>query len=117
MSFGIRAENIRCFVTSEPRTHAKLARVPVSVGFKQFDGSYYNQFFTILLFKDMIHLVEKVKKGDRVEVSGNVTINFWKDNNGEEHLQWQILANEFNGVGQSGVASAPSTVNEDDVPF
>ena len=117
MSFGIKAENIRCFVTQEPKTYSKLAKIPVSVGFKQFDGTYYNQFFTILLFKDMIPLADKVKKGDRIEVTGNVTVNFWKSPNGEEHVQWQIMANELNGVGQSGVANAPSAADPGDVPF
>lgn len=110
--FGLFAKDVNCFVTRNSRAVGKVLSVPVSIGFKQRDGKYANEFFDLVVFEGLQSEVQGLEKGCRLKVSGRVTMETWTDREGGEKKTWKVLVDSLEVVNRS---SAPSAT--EDVPF
>ena len=124
--FGFHAHDVRCFVTNPPREAGSITIVPVSIGFKQRDGSWMNVFFDLKCFNDTKGRANQLQKKDRVEVSGRLEYSEWTDSYGNKRPQWGILVNKLERMDSGGAAPSPQYGQQqvrqapqqmDDAPF
>ena len=98
MKYGFYATDVYAKITDTIRESGKVKRVPVVIGFKQYDATWVNKYFTIVVFEKNFEIIENMGKGDRVKVSGRVTVSNWTNKEGETKEQWSILADEISLV-------------------
>ena len=116
--FGIFAKDLLCKVTIEPTHREKVTSIPCSIGFKQKDGSWVNEFVDVLLFKDNLGLGGEINKGDKIKVTGRMNLSEYKDKK-----KWSIFADYiFNetvrdDVKQGADLCTDGTPLDDGVPF
>jgi hypothetical protein len=105
--FGIFAKDLMCKVTLEPTHRETVTSIPCSVGFKQKDGTWVNEFMDVVLFKDNFGLDDGIQKGDKIKVSGRMNLSEYK-----EKKKWSIFADEIKTDKKQ--ESAPL---DDDIPY
>lgn len=88
--FGVFAQDLLCKVTIEPTHREKVTSIPCSVGFKQKDGEWVNEFMDVLLFKKTFHLDDGIQKGDKIKVSGRMNLSEY-----EGKKKWSIYADKL----------------------
>ena len=85
--FGIYAVNQRLKVTNEVKSAGKVLIIPCSMGFKQKDKTWVNEWVDVVVFEGEVHdTAQGVKKGDQITVNGRLTMKSWNDKK-----SWQIL--------------------------
>lgn len=87
-------------------------------------------FFTVVCWRGLADMVSKYfGKGKEILVSGEMQSRKWQDNDGNNRVSWEILANSVDFCGSKG-NNTPATENatqtdfvpiedesEDDLPF
>jgi single-stranded DNA-binding protein len=91
--FGLFAESVFVKVTNEPKDFEKLVKLPCSMGAKQKDGTWANQWVDVIFFDKK--LAKEIVKGDKFKVSGRLTFSEWTNKAGEKKKQWAILADSI----------------------
>lgn len=78
--FGIMAVNQRAKVTMEPRERGTIISIPTSIGFRQQDKTWVNQFFDLLVRDDSLkEIARTIKKGDNITFNGNMSASKYND--------------------------------------
>jgi single-stranded DNA-binding protein len=91
--FGIFAVNQKLKVTNDIKDAGKVLIIPCSMGFRQQDKTWVNEWVDVVVFNGMNHEIAKgIRKGDHITVSGRLMM---KEYNSKK--SWQILADELSG--------------------
>jgi len=93
--WGFRAIDVRGFVANEPRVLGGVTFLPVSVGFKQRDGTWLNTFLDLKCFKELADKAAGMSKKDRLTFSGRMEYSEWQDKQGNKRPQWAVLVDEL----------------------
>jgi hypothetical protein len=109
--FGIFAKDLLCKVTIEPTHRETVTSIPCSIGFKQKDGTWVNEFVDVLLFQKNFSLDTGIQKGDRIKVSGRMNLSEYKDKK-----KWSIFADEID-TGNSQQDSGNAPLDDNQIPF
>ena len=89
--FGLYAINQKLKVTNEVKAMAKIVIIPCSIGFKQQDKTWANEWIDVAVFAgDCFEKAQTIKKSDQITVSGRMTM---KSYNGKK--SWQILCDNL----------------------
>ena len=91
--FGLFAINLNCKVTQEVKIFDKMRKLSSSIGFKQKDGTWVNEWLDLVIFDKDIDL-EGIKKGDRLKVTGRFSLSEWTNKTGEKKKQWSCFCDE-----------------------
>ena len=98
--FGIFAENLNVKVTNDPKVSEKVTRIPCSMGFKDKKADkWVNEWVDVVVFDKS--LSEGIVKGDRLKVSGRLTLSEWTDKQGNTKKSWSILVEELAKDGEN----------------
>lgn len=117
--FGFYAKNVTAKVTIEPGKYGKIVKIPVSIGFKNQE-KWANEFFDVIVFESLQDQADGISKGDKIKVSGRVTLNEWTAKDGTTKKTWQILASKIEGPAepkQPAFDPDSAPLPDDDVPF
>jgi len=108
--FGIFAIELRLKVTNEVKTAGKVLIIPCSMGFKQQDATWVNEWVDVTIFSgDVYEKAQQISKGDQITVTGRMNLRAYKGK-----TSWSILCDNLSVDGQpSGSANGP----EEDIPF
>lgn len=110
--FGIYAANQRLKVTNDVKPAGKVLIIPCSMGFKQKDGTWVNEWIDVVVFEGEAHdTAQSVKKGDQITVNGRLTMKSWNDKK-----SWQILCEDLKVYGEAA-QSYGQGAQPDDIPF
>ena len=93
--FGIFAKQLKVKVSNAVKKFDKVWRIPCSMGFKQSDKTYVNEWIDLVVFQDLIPECEGIEKGDQLTVFGRLTLTEWSDKKGDKKKSWQILCSEI----------------------
>ena len=93
--FGIYAKQLKCKVTNAIKKFDRAWRIPCSIGFKQQDKTYVNEWMDVIVFQDLIPKCELIEKGDTITVFGRLTLSEYTDKKGDKKKNWQILCSEI----------------------
>jgi hypothetical protein len=107
--FGIFAKDLICKVTIEPTHRERAISIPCSIGFKQKDGKWVNEFVDVLLFEKTFDLDDGIHKGEKIKVSGRMNLSEY---NGKK--KWSIYADK---IETDRGTSDPQQAPLEDVPF
>ena len=76
--FGVIAKALRVRVVGESKAFPTCVKVPCSMGFRQRDKSFVNEWVSVFLGPESSSLVNNLKKGDMIEASGNMYLSEYK---------------------------------------
>jgi len=107
----LRADDLWVKVTNEPRQAGSMTVVPGSMGFKQRDGKYINEWIDVLITDKTAH-DGTPSKGDRISVTGRVDCGEY---NGKK--QWKVWADKVSAQGEPKQADAGPLPDDTDIPF
>lgn len=93
--FGIFAKQLKVKVTNAIKKFDKVWRIPCSMGFRQQDKTYVNEWVDLVVFSDLFDTCEGIEKGDQLTVFGRLTLSEYTDKKGEKKKSWQILCSEI----------------------
>lgn len=93
--FGIFAKQLKVKVTNAIKKFDKVWRIPCSMGFRQQDKTYVNEWVDLVVFSDLFDTCEGIEKGDYLTVFGRLTLTEYTDKKGEKKKSWQILCSEI----------------------
>jgi single-stranded DNA-binding protein len=93
--FGIFAKQLKVKVSNAVKKFDKVWRIPCSMGFKQQDKTYVNEWVDLVVFSDLFQDCEGIEKGDYLTVFGRLTLTEWSDKKGDKKKSWQILCSEI----------------------
>lgn len=93
--FGLFAKQLKVKVTNEIKKFDRAWRIPCSMGFRQQDKTYVNEWIDLVVFQDLIPQCEGIEKGDYLTVFGRLTLTEYTDKKGEKKKSWQILCSEI----------------------
>lgn len=111
--FGIFAKDKRLKVTNAVKGAGQVLIIPCSMGFKQKDGTWVNEWVDCIVFAGGLYdTAQSIQKGDQITVSGRLTMKQWQDKK-----SWQILCDELKLYGESAQSYGQGEQPEDDVPF
>ena len=113
--FGFFAKDVLLKVTNEVYKSDKFLKIPCSAGFKQRDKSYVNEWFDVMVFEDNFLKAAGIEKGDKIKVSGRLSLSEWTSKSGEKKKSWQILASDIVTDKPQGVPAQSAPI--EDVPF
>lgn len=91
--YGFLVVDQKAKVTMPVKVLEKLTKIPVSIGFKQWNKSWENVFMDIVVFPsdaEAAATAQTLQKGDRIKVSGKFNISRYKDKE-----QYSIIANKL----------------------
>jgi len=113
--FGIFAQDLKLKVTNEVKKAGRIFIIPCSMGFAPKKGStdpWVNEWVDVVVFEGSNYeLAETVEKGDKITVSGRMTM---KEYNGKK--SWQILCDKLEVAGKPH-GEPVKQVPIDSVPF
>jgi single-stranded DNA-binding protein len=110
--FGIYAVNQRLKVTNDVKAAGKVLIIPCSMGFKQQDGKWVNEWIDAVVFEgEHYETAQSVQKGNQITVNGRLTLKSWNDKK-----SWQILCEDLNVHG-GAIQSYGQAAQGEDVPF
>lgn len=79
---------------------------------KDEDGNYETDFIDIVCFeKKADYLNQYAKKGDKVEVTGKLRVDSWKDEQGEHHTRSYVVSDKIN------ILTSRPKENKEEMPF
>ena len=93
--FGFMAKQVKVKVTNAVKKFDKVWRIPCSMGFKQQDKTYVNEWVDLVVFSDLFETCEGIEKGDQLTVFGRLTLSEYTDKQGEKKKSWSILCSEI----------------------
>jgi hypothetical protein len=93
--FGIFAKQLKVKVSNAIKKFDRAWRIPCSMGFRQQDKTYVNEWVDLVVFQDLIPQCEGIEKGDYLTVFGRLTLTEWTDKQGDKKKSWQILCSEI----------------------
>jgi single-stranded DNA-binding protein len=89
--FGIFAQDLRLKVTNDVKSAGKILIVPCSMGFKQKDNSWVNEWVDVVVFEGEYYKPAiALNKGDRITVNGRMIMKQYNDKK-----SWQVLCDRF----------------------
>lgn len=98
--------------------------IAVQKGIKNKDGVYESDFIDFVVFeKKALYLSEYAKKGDKVEITGKLRVDNWRDDNGEYHTRTYVVADSVNiltsRVKNPNIVDGktPIVIDNDELPF
>lgn len=98
--------------------------IAVQKGIKNKDGVYESDFIDFVVFeKKALYLSEYAKKGDKVEITGKLRVDNWRDDNGEYHTRTYVVADSINiltsRVKNPNIVDGktPIVIDNDELPF
>lgn len=97
--------------------------IAVQKGIKNKDGVYESDFIDFVVFeKKALYLNEYAKKGDKVEITGKLRVDNWRDDNGEYHTRTYVVADSINILtsrvkNPNIVDGKTPIVTDEDLPF
>lgn len=98
--------------------------IAVQKGIKNKDGVYESDFIDFVVFeKKALYLNEYAKKGDKVEITGKLRVDNWRDDNGEYHTRTYVVADSINiltsRVKNPNIVDGktPIVIDNDELPF
>lgn len=94
--------------------YGKILKLPGSIGWKQKDGTWENEFYDLIFFEKDWPRAELIETGDRIIVSGKVQLSSWTNREGVKKAQWSILVSEFDTGKPEGQPVPPV---DGDIPF
>lgn len=75
-------------------------------------------FFTVVCWRGLADMVSKYfGKGKEILVSGEMQSCKWQDNDGNNRIAWEILANSVDFCGSKGNSNTQSSTQTDFVPI
>lgn len=96
----------------------------VSKGIKNEDGTYDVDFIDFVCFeKKADYLKEYAKKGNKLEITGKLRSDNWKDDEGKSHSRLYVVADSLkiltsnNKPKKDDEFTAPNEITDDDLPF
>ena len=95
----------------------------VSKGIKKDDGTYDVDFIDFVCFERKAdYLKNYAKKGNKVEVTGKLRIDNWKDKDGNTKSRAYVVADTINILSsqkraEKGDKGSPFEITDDDYPF
>ncbi len=96
----------------------------VSKGIKNEDGTYDVDFIDFVCFeKKADYLKEYAKKGNKLEITGKLRSDNWKDDEGKSHSKLYVVADSLkiltsnNKPKKEDEFTAPNEITDDDLPF
>lgn len=93
--FGIYAKQLKVKVTNAIKKFDKVWRIPCSMGFRQQDKTYVNEWIDLVVFSDLFQDCEGIEKGDYLTVFGRLTLSEYTDKQGDKKKSWSILCSEI----------------------
>jgi hypothetical protein len=93
--FGIFAKQLKVKVTNAIKKFDKVWRIPCSMGFRQQDKTYVNEWIDLVVFSDLFDTCEGIEKGDYLTVFGRLNLSEYADKKGDKKKSWSILCNEI----------------------
>jgi len=91
--FGLFAINLYCKVTQDIKQFDKMRKIPSSIGFRQKDGTWVNEWLDLVIFDKDIDL-EGIAKGSKLKVTGRISLSEWTNKAGEKKKQWSCFCDE-----------------------
>ena len=83
-------------------------------------GQYESDFISVVFFDNKAEYLKNYsKKGDKVEVSGKIRIDNWRDDKGEYHSKTYVVADTVQILSSTKKEDKKEEiiVNSDDLPF
>lgn len=88
-------------------------------------GTYQSDFIDFVCFeKKAEYLNEYAKKGDKIEITGKLRVDNWKDNDGNPHRRSYVVADSLNILSAKPKGEKPEEsistdfeITDDDLPF
>jgi len=93
--FGIFAKQLKVKVSNAVKKFDKVWKIPCSVGFRQQDKSYVNEWVDLIVFDNLFQDCELIEKGDMLTVFGRLNLQEYTDKQGQKKKSWQILCSEI----------------------
>ncbi len=90
--FGLFAKQLKVKVTNEIKKFDRAWRIPCSMGFRQQDKTYVNEWIDLVVFQDLIPQCEGIEKGDYLTVFGRLTLTEYTDKKGERKSRGKYFA-------------------------
>ena len=100
--FGIFAINLKCKMVGDKgvQTYDKMRKISTSIGFKQKDKTWVNEWLSLVIFDTDID-TEGLVKGDTLKVSGRISLSEWTNKAGEKKKDWSCFVEELTKDGES----------------
>ena len=73
--WGFFAVNVKMKVTNDIKDFPTMCKIPCSVGFRQKDKTYVNEWVDVLLNHDQEEMTQGIKKGSMIEVCGHLNVS------------------------------------------
>ena len=108
--FGIYAKQLKVKVSNAVKKFDKVWRIPCSMGFRQQDKTYVNEWVDLVIFDNLFNYCMDVQKGDMLTVFGRLTLSEWTDKKGDTKKSWSILCSEIR-------TDKPQAVDREQVPL
>jgi single-stranded DNA-binding protein len=109
--FGLFAKDQRLKVTNEVKSAGQVLIIPCSMGFKQKDGTWVNEWVDCVVFAGGLYdIAQSIQKGEQITVGGRLTMKQWKDKK-----SWQILCDDLSVSGSQSHGKGEQP--DQDVPF
>ena len=84
---------------------------------KDEEGKYESDFIDFVTFeKKADYLKNYAKKGDKIEITGKLRVDNWKDDLGASHSRTYVVADKVN-ILTSRLKEQPIKITDDDLPF
>ena len=113
--FGIFAKQLKVKVTNAIKKFDKVWRIPCSMGFRQQNKTYVNEWVDLVVFSDLFDTCEGIEKGDQLTVFGRLTLSEYTDKQGDKKKSWSILCSEIRTDKPKAVDREQPPIT--DVPF
>jgi single-stranded DNA-binding protein len=105
--FGVFARDLRLRVTNNIKQAGKIIIIPCSMGFKQQDGTWINEFIDVIVFGGAFYQYALfAEKGDQITVNGRMVIKQYK-----EKKSWQINSEDIAITGKDMELTEGNVVN------
>ena len=95
--------------------------IAVAKGIKNSDGEYETDFIEFVCFeKKADYLSQYAKKGDKIEITGKLRVDNWKDEEGKNHSRTYVVADSLKIISSSNKKEIPKItpeISEDELPF
>jgi hypothetical protein len=96
--FGLFAINLNCKVTNDVKKFEKMAKIPCSIGFKNKDNTWVNEWVDLIIFDTGMDISD-IAKGDKLKVSGRMSLGEWTNKAGEKKKSWSLFVDELSVEG------------------
>lgn len=107
-----KVSGIRYTQTGKP-----VANFSVAVN-EQVQGADKTTWFTVTLWNGRTKMLQHINKGDRIFVQGNLDLDSYTNQQGEQVAQLKVNAETIRFLGGRRQEDAPAnTIEEDDIPF